>query len=304
MTRPCHRCKRVEPAGAGLSALAERLPSRTRWAFGRVSGALIGSAEAFDLRYAVTLSANARLCYRLRCLGGVIWEIPVEMTSPSGKPIHSTRRRPIVAALSLLALIALPACSGKVDIDPAALEMPTPLVERLPITVGVHYDEALLNHYHLEKHTVGSEFEYRLGPPTKALFDQVFSTMFETIVPVEGSSTATVDGQKVAGVLSLRIETFVAWNHVPRGAGWFDVIFPRIVYSATLYAPPGVKKTSIRGDGIGKLEGLGEWLPTVVARAMRNAAAVLVVNFYNDPEVKAWLASLGIAEPGAEGTSQ
>ncbi len=68
--------KRVEPAGAGLSALAEPSPSRTQWAFGRVSDAPIGSAEGFDLHHAVTLSVNARLCYRLRCLEGVVWEIP------------------------------------------------------------------------------------------------------------------------------------------------------------------------------------------------------------------------------------
>lgn len=73
----CHRGKRVEPAGTGLSALAAPSPSRTQWAFGKVSGAPIGSAEAFDLRHAVTLSVNSQLCYRLRCSGGVIWEIPV-----------------------------------------------------------------------------------------------------------------------------------------------------------------------------------------------------------------------------------
>ena len=37
-----------------------------------VSSAPIGSAEAFDLLHVVTLSVNAPLCYRPRCLGGVI----------------------------------------------------------------------------------------------------------------------------------------------------------------------------------------------------------------------------------------
>lgn len=79
-----------------------------------------------------------------------------------------------------------------------------------------------------------------------------------------------------------------------------------IEYSMTLYAPPGVKKATIRVHGKGPL---GEWEimagpSTLVARAMHEAAAELVVNFYNDPEVKAWRASLGISEHGAEGTSQ
>jgi hypothetical protein len=42
------------------------------------AGAGDWSAKPFDLRHAVTLSVNARLRYRFRRLGGVIWEIPVE----------------------------------------------------------------------------------------------------------------------------------------------------------------------------------------------------------------------------------
>jgi hypothetical protein len=76
---PCFiAAKGVEPVGAGRSALAEPSPSRTQRAFGGVSSAPIGPAEAFALRYAVTLSVNAQLCYRPRCLGGVIWEIPAK----------------------------------------------------------------------------------------------------------------------------------------------------------------------------------------------------------------------------------
>lgn len=82
MTRSCHRCKSVEPAGAGPSALALPSPSCTQWDFGRVSGAPIDSAEAFDLRHAVTISVKVRLCYRLQCFGGVIWETAVNCYRP------------------------------------------------------------------------------------------------------------------------------------------------------------------------------------------------------------------------------
>jgi hypothetical protein len=58
--------------------LALPSPFRTQWTFGRVSEPVIGSAEPFDLRHALTLSVNARLRYGFRRLGGVIWEIPVE----------------------------------------------------------------------------------------------------------------------------------------------------------------------------------------------------------------------------------
>ena len=56
----------------GSRHLALPSPSRTQWAFGRVSGAPIGSAEASDPGWAVTLSVNDRFCYHFRRLGGVI----------------------------------------------------------------------------------------------------------------------------------------------------------------------------------------------------------------------------------------
>ena len=70
-------------AAKGLNRQApgsRHLPSRRLLApngplAGGVSSAGIGPAEAFGPRYAVTLSVNVQLCYRLRCLRGVIWEI-------------------------------------------------------------------------------------------------------------------------------------------------------------------------------------------------------------------------------------
>ena len=111
-------------------------------------------------------------------------------------------------------MLALIACGGgKIEFEQGALDTPTPLVERLPITVGVHYDDELLNHYHRED-WFGEiiEHEYYLGPPSVALFDPLFSGMFAKVVPVEDPSTPTVDGQNLSGVLSVTIKSFVAPN--------------------------------------------------------------------------------------------
>jgi hypothetical protein len=128
--------------------------------------------------------------------------------------------------------------------------------------------------------------------------------MFETVVPVESPTTATVDGQKLSGVLSLTIESFGAPTVVGENCGRDCLVRPRINYSLVLYTPPGVKKTSVSAHGTSDAEGLWDPFSDLVARAMRNAAADLVVNFYENPEVVAWLASLGVSEHGAEGTSQ
>ena len=232
----------------------------------------------------------------------------------STKFLHSKRRRPIAAAVSLLALMALAACGvTKVDIysmDRKDLHIPIPLVQQLPITVGVHYDEKLRNHYKIETYGLGGdEIEYYLGPPSIALFDPLFSAMFEKVVPVESHSTTSVDGQKISAVLALTIERFFGpkdLTTIVRKTSWLNhpqrVAYIR--YSLALYAPPGVKKTSVSAENAHDMAHGSFFIPTAVARAMRNAALGLFVKFNNDSDVTAWMASHGISERGAEKKSR
>ena len=73
----CHR-RGVEAASAGLSALAERASSDTGLHPGRVSDAPSTLSEESDLDCRLTLSISIQSCYRLRRLGGIIWEIPAK----------------------------------------------------------------------------------------------------------------------------------------------------------------------------------------------------------------------------------
>ncbi len=70
------RTSPVEPAGAGLSALAELSTPRSQRGLGRTSGAPIDPVKGADSVWAVMLSESDRFCYHFRRLGGVIWEIP------------------------------------------------------------------------------------------------------------------------------------------------------------------------------------------------------------------------------------
>lgn len=199
--------------------------------------------------------------------------------------MHSVRNTCFIMILHF-ALMAISACSnmGEVIIDPAALKTPTPLVEKAPVAVGVHY-EALLNHYYLHKERAIwglVEYEYRLGPPSIALFDRHFSSMFETVVRVDSPSTMSVNGQNISAVLSVNIKSFHP-----------HFLSPPIKYAMTLYAPPGVKRTTIEATGE---SGVDYWVgrSTLAARAMRKAVAAMVVLFYEDPAVKAWLETHGV----------
>lgn len=198
-----------------------------------------------------------------------------------------------ISAAAILIFVNLTACgvgtSREVIVVPDEdLQTPQPLVERLPVAMGIHYEQ-LLKHHHLETNWAGFRIEhtYRLGPPSVTLLDPHLSKMFASVVRVDSPSSKSVDGQELTGVLSLNVKSLTPLNSEPYVAARGEQA--RISYGMTVYAPPGVKLTSIEGSGGAKVEGISDGPTSVMARAMRKAVAALVVRFYEDPAVKAWL---------------
>jgi hypothetical protein len=211
---------------------------------------------------------------------------------------YSGRLWPIAAAASLLVVTALAACTVRVDIDPATLETPTPLVEPLPIKVGILYDDALLHHLHREQDDDQVQVaEYRLGPPTKAFFDAIFAAMFETVEPIGSQPSDAAAGSTLAGVIHLSLVRFSAPNYTfPAGVpeGVFRPAY--IGYSMIVYAPQGRELVSVTGYGssVARLMGFEE----AVFQAIRGAAADLMTKFYRTPDIKSWIESLSRSDHG------
>lgn len=68
---------------------------------------------------------------------------------------------------------------------PVKGEFPAPLVSRLPLTVGVNYSEGLRNYVYTQEAPGERSWVVLLGDANIALFDQVFSSMFAEVVPVQ-----------------------------------------------------------------------------------------------------------------------
>ncbi len=67
-------------AGAGFPTLVERASSDTGLHLRRVSDAPSALTEVPGSDWWLSLSINTQSCYRFRCLGGNIWDIPVSYT--------------------------------------------------------------------------------------------------------------------------------------------------------------------------------------------------------------------------------
>ena len=95
--------------------------------------------------------------------------------------------------LCILLLSLLGGCNQSLDLKVDS-EVPTPLVSKIPIAMGVYYDNNFRNYTYHENSTERKNWDIESGPSQVALFDQVLPSMFNKVehiksLPVAGNST-------------------------------------------------------------------------------------------------------------------
>ena len=200
------------------------------------------------------------------------------------------RQRPHVLYLhrtlgaGLAAMLLVAGCTE--TITAKTVTLPTPLIEPLPVTVGVYYSPELRTNeptVRLPKRCPwcgSSMYKLSVGPAAAAMLERVFAAMFERTVVVASRPPLPAGGSDVAAVIEPAITFNVGRDFISIG-----------IY-LTLYAADGasLKSWSASGTGPG----------TDAAAALRDAAAVIMTEFAAQPEVKEWLSSIG--EPGGDGS--
>ena len=196
-------------------------------------------------------------------------------------------------------------CTKVVPIDSA---FPSPVIESLPLVIGVHYDEAFRTYVHTEVTLDGGTWVIELGSANVALYDHLFESMFEHVVPVTAFSPESEGTRSVDAIITPQVEgvTFVTPFFVtrqtpgPTGATFVEV---SIRYRITLYSPRGEFLSSWALEGYGRSHSklFKTALPVEEATtlAMRDAAALVAIEFEQKPEVKALLSAKGIGAGSA-----
>lgn len=104
-------------------------------------------------------------------------------------------------ALLIVSAMALGGCVSGANVT-SEIEVPKPLVESVPISVGLHITKHLSEAFHEEKIVQHGKFTIQLGESQQHLFNQVFGALFSEVVPVQ-SLTEPPSG--VAAVIVPRI---------------------------------------------------------------------------------------------------
>jgi hypothetical protein len=175
-------------------------------------------------------------------------------------------------------------CASSVIVES---QFPTPLIQPLPVRMGIIYSPDLQDYVHAESLPQQSTWTIGLGNANVAMLSPLFETMFvetQTVedVPVDPST-------QLDGVLLPALEKFEF--DVPIGSR-DEFVEVWMQYSLTLFEPDGRVVTEWPVSGYGKAELIGnreDALSRAAIVAMREVGATISTKFAEQPDVQYWL---------------
>ncbi len=183
-----------------------------------------------------------------------------------------------VAACAAALLVG---CGG-VIVKPEG-QLPTALVQKIPVTVGVVIADDMRNLKHNESRA-GVTWEADLGPGHVKFTDQLFTAAFREVRRFNSLEEAKGSAAGLAAIFEPRIEQYSFATARETGGNYYAV---SIRYRINAFTPAGepVDSLTLTGYGNSRMGGLSGEKPLGAASvsAMRDAAAKFLVQF---PDVK------------------
>ena len=194
-------------------------------------------------------------------------------------------------------LLILAACEQSMSLRVDS-EIPTPVIARMPVTMGVLYQDELRNYVYEENSDERPNWKIDSGSSHIALFEQILGSMFEQTKEVAGTdSDATVDAVLVPGVAEMQF-ALPAETKSDFYEAW-------IKYDVELYNRDGspIANWSVTGYGKSSTEFMksrDKGLNAAVNQALRDAGARFALGFSRVEEVGAWLEQVDSSADGAD----
>ncbi len=168
-------------------------------------------------------------------------------------------------------------------------DFPTPLIEPLPVRMGVIYDAELYDFVHAEQIPQQSIWTIQLGDANIAMLEPLFDAMFLETREVEDIPVGPVDIARLDGVIHPVLQRFEF--DVPIGQR-DEFVEVWMQYGLTLYEPDGqvVVEWTVSGYGKSELERNREQsVERAAIVAMREVGAAISTQFAEQAEVAYWL---------------
>lgn len=223
------------------------------------------------------LPRQVRPCWRTKRTGSAI---------PPGVLSVRFRCAAIVLALTTFTLCA--GCGGaSVAVPP---ELPVPLVQPLPLKMGVHISEDLRNYVHREKLEQSGEWSIDLGNAQDRMFQNLLTGMFEAmeVLPQPNAMATDVDGVLVPAIEEVQFST-PEQTRSEYFEVWVRYRFQLFDRDGTLvgeWPMTAYGKANAHNYGMNSREPA---LQAAALAALRDAMAFFTVQFRTVPAVQSWL---------------
>lgn len=217
------------------------------------------------------------------------------MTGRATRGNEMERRASRWAAALPLALLA--ACgTTQFETKPS---IPAPLVEKIPVVVGVHIPAEFREAVHHEKRN-GANFAISLGAGQASGFERLLEAMFIRTVSVPAADAGARTDPEIRGVLEPVLEEFAFITPADAGSNLYAV---SLKYRINGYTPTGELVDSWRFTGYGSQAAgsLGtkgkEALQQATALAIRDAAAKLATELRDQAVIRGLLPGESVQAP-------
>lgn len=203
------------------------------------------------------------------------------------------------ASVLVLLCWIIAGCTRSLDLAVVST-VPPPVVTRLPLTVGVHFDHDFREHVHTENAEGREDWRIDTRQARLALFRTVLPAMFEKVIELSGTTApanAAIEGILAPHPIDLQLavpeETY---------SGFYEAW---VQYRIGLHDPSGALITQWdvvgygRDPGTGSAGSRGEHLNAAIDNAHRDLGARLVLGFPKRAEIRTWLCSHSRLPPGA-----
>lgn len=197
--------------------------------------------------------------------------------------------------LALACVVLLSACSTKPVV--ATAEFPTPVLQKVPVKMGLYMDESFRSYTHTDKPAKGSKQEVSVGSASRALFNEFLKAQFVTLTVL---GQAPAPGRVPTGVEAV-LQPMIREVQIASPTTDKDEFHEAwIKYQLRLSTPQGQELTSWDLSAYGKhraaiIGGGNEGLTAAVREAMRDAAAGMALIFRDGNAFRARLAAASAA---------
>lgn len=180
----------------------------------------------------------------------------------------------------MLAAAGLTGCDRQLTV---AEDFPEPVIEPLPIDVGIRYTDELAAYRYREKAPGEPEWDIELGSASVAMFESVFHRLFRSAVQVVGDDPGA--GPEI--IIEPEITAFEYALPAHSGTDQYSVW---IRYTLNVYRPGGVLLTAWKVSAYGQ-SGSSSLRPArsmeqATIQAIRDAAAAISLGFTKESAIR------------------